>query len=110
MSGPGGRAGGLGVRSIVVAYLKDPRERFWGVVRSLDVTGLVIEGIDLDSFDDWLRGLTGGDEGLSPSTVFFPLPRIEKVLVDAPNGSIPSLADRFAQRVGRSILDYLDDE
>jgi hypothetical protein len=104
----GGRPPAFGVRSVVIAYLREPRERFWGVVRSLDVTGLVVEGIDLDSFDDWLRGMTSGEEGLSASTVFFPLPRIEKVLVDAPNGSIPSLAERFERRVGRSLPDYLD--
>ena len=42
----------------VIAYLQNPRERFWGIVRHLDATGIVIEGIDLNSFDEWVAGLS----------------------------------------------------
>jgi hypothetical protein len=39
--------------------------------------------------------------------VFFPMLRVEKVLVDAPSGAAPSLADQFARRVGRTVSEYL---
>jgi hypothetical protein len=97
----------LGPGAIVIAYLKDPRERFWGVVRSLDVSGIVLHGIELDSFDDWLHQVAEGGEGLSLSTVFFPLPRVEKVLVDAAGGAVPSLSERFESRTGRTVLEFL---
>lgn len=97
----------LGPGAIVVAYLQNPRERFWGVVRSLDVTGLVVEGIDLGSFDDWVRQVAEGGQGLSLSTVFFPLPRVEKLLLDADGGAVPSMAAQFERRVGRPLRDVM---
>lgn len=93
--------------SVVVAYIQNPRERFWGVIRALDPTGLVIEGIDLNSFDDWVRQVAEGGEGLSLSTVFFPLPRVEKVLLDANSGSAPSLSLQVERRVGRTLRDLM---
>jgi hypothetical protein len=33
--------------------------------------------------------------------------RVEKVLVDSASGAAPSLAEQFARRAGRSIIDYL---
>ena len=93
--------------AIVVVYLQNPRERYWGVVRALDATGLVIQGADLGSFEDWVRQVAAGEEGPGPSTLFFPLPRLEKVLVDDAAGGAPSLAQQFEQRVGRSLLSYL---
>jgi len=97
----------LGPGSVVVAYLQAPRERFWGLIRSLDATGLVIEGIDLNSFDDWVRHAAEGGEGPSLSTVFFPLLRVEKLLLDADCGSVPSMAMQFQRRVGRSLPEFL---
>jgi len=98
----------LGPGSIVIAYLQAPRDRFWGVLRSLDATGLVIEGIDLNSFDDWVRQAAAGKQGPSLSTVFFPLLRVEKLLLDAESGDVPSMAMQFEKRVGRSLQEFLD--
>ena len=96
----------LGPGSIVIAYLQGPRDRFWGVLRSLDAAGLVIDGIDLNSFDDWVRQAAGG-QGFPLSTVFFPLLRVEKVLLDAASGEVPSMAMQFERRVGRSLQEFL---
>ena len=93
--------------SVVILYLQNPRERYWGVVRALDGTGIVIEGSDLDSFDDWMRQVASGEPGLEPSTTFFPSARIEKVLVDAPAGDAPSLSQKFERRTGRTLLSCL---
>jgi hypothetical protein len=91
----------------VVAYVQNPRERFWGVIHALDAVGLVIEGIDLDSFDDWVRQVADGGEGLSLSVIFFPLLRVEKLLLDADSGVVPSLSRQFERRVGRTPLEHL---
>ena len=97
----------LGPGAVVIAYLQNPRERFWGVVRSLDATGLVMEGIELGSFDDWVRQVGEGGAGLSLSTVFFPLLRVEKLLLDSDGGPVPSMAAQFERRVGRSLREVL---
>ncbi len=93
--------------AVVIAYLQNPRERFWGAIRSLDGTGIVIQGVDLDSFDPWVRQIAGDGDSSAPSTVFFPLLRVEKVLLDVRSGAVPSLAEQFEQRVGRSYLEFL---
>ncbi|HYV18685.1 MAG TPA: hypothetical protein VFC25_06630 [Verrucomicrobiae bacterium] len=95
--------------SVVIVYLQNPRERYWGVVKALDATGLVLRGTDLNSFDDWVRQ-AGAGEAHEASTLFFPLARIEKVLVDAPAGPAPSLQQQFETRVGRPLLTFLEDE
>lgn len=93
----------------VIAYLQNPRERFWGIVRHLDATGIVIEGIDLNSFDEWVGGIVRGETGSRPSTVFFPLLRVEKVLVDSAAGGAPSLAEQFEGRIGRPLIEFIED-
>jgi hypothetical protein len=92
---------------VVIAYLKEPRERFWGVVRSLDAIGLVLQGVDLDSFDNWVRQAAEHGDAAVPSTVFFPLLRVEKILLDSASGSIPSLREQFEKRAGRPLLEFL---
>ena len=52
------------------------------------------------------RQTAEGGEGLSLSTVFFPLLRIEKLLLDDDNGSVPSLSKQFERRVGRTVCDF----
>jgi hypothetical protein len=95
--------------AIVIVYLQNPRERHWGVVRSLDATGIVIQGTDLDGFDDWVRQVAAGGDVPRPSIIFFPLARVEKVLVDAPSGAAPSLAEQFARRVGKPLIACLEE-
>ena len=44
-----------------------------------------------------------------PSIVFFPLARVEKVLVDDAAGEALTLAQQFERRVGQSLLSYLQE-
>lgn len=93
--------------AVVIVYLQNPRERYWGVVRGMDATGLVLQGTDLNAFDDWVRQVVARDPEPGPSTLFFPMARIEKVLVDEPAGGAPSLAQQFQKRVGRGLVEFL---
>ena len=94
--------------AVVIVYLKEPKERFWGVMRSLDATGTSVLGVDLMAFDDWLRSLgTQVGNQITPSLVFFPLQRVEKILLDMPAGEIPSLWERFESKTGRALHEYL---
>jgi len=92
----------------VLAYLRDPHEKLWGVLRSLDASGIVLEGIDLGSFDDWASQIERGEESVvGPSVVFLPMSRIERILLDRTSGGLPSLSERFFRRVGRSVQEIL---
>ena len=93
---------------IVIVYLQSPRERYWGLVRAIDATGIVIQGTELGGFDDWMRQVAEGAPNTTPSTTFFPLNRVEKVLVDSPSGDAPSLAQQFERRIGRPLAVFLE--
>ena len=99
---------GVELNSIVVISLHSPREKVWGELLALNPAGITVRGIDLNSFDDFVRQILHpeGDRVGLP-TVFFPMQRVERIALDEPTGSIPSLADVFEQKVGRSLKDYL---
>jgi hypothetical protein len=94
---------------VVVVYLRDPRERIWGVLRALDGIGVTVEGFDVDGFDSWLRDVESGSEGRERmSVVFFPMNRVERLLLDRGSRDIRSLSERFQERVGLTVADYLN--
>jgi methylmalonyl-CoA epimerase len=105
---PAPSAGGIRPGQPVVAYLRDPSEKMWGVLRRLDAHGLEIEGVDLTSFDDWVAEVQrGSDAAVGPSLLFLPMARVEKLLLDRPSGSLPSLAARFFSRTGKTVEEAL---
>lgn len=92
----------------VLVYLREPQEKMWGVLCRLDAAGVVIEGIDLASFDDWVAQIERGEESVvGPSELFVPMGRIEKILLDRSSGHLPSLAERFERRIGRSVQEVI---
>jgi hypothetical protein len=85
--------------AMVVVTLGNPREKFWGAILALSAEGLSVSGIELSSFDDLIAMIKEG-EPFSPSVVFFPMHRIERLELDLPEGAISSLAQRFAAKTG----------
>ena len=97
------------LNSIVIVSLHSPRERFFGRLLDIATHGITVRGIDLNAFDDWMDHITHREEsGVQPTTVFFPLHRIEKIIMDEGIGAIPSLADTFLTKVGTTVLDHLE--
>lgn len=98
----------IGEGSIVVLYLTSPSGKVWGLLRSIDQVGVAIEGIDLRAFDDCLRGIASGDLAAADlSLAFYPLARVEKILLDRASADVPSLHDQFRARVGSTIQKFL---
>ena len=85
--------------TMVVLTLGSPREKFWGAVLTLAPEGISIRGIELASFDD-LVSLIKENEPYPLGVVFFPMHRVERMELDLPDGSIPSLGQRFTTRTG----------
>ena len=95
--------------SLVVLYMREPREKVWGVLQDLNAAGVAIRGIELRSFDDWLRDRTQKNpEGIAPSLAFYPLARVEKILVDEDAAGLPSLAEQARQRTGIDARELLE--
>ena len=82
----------------VVLYLQSPKEKIWGLLLSVSTAGIVLRGIDLVIFDDWMLGL---------STFFYPMHRVERMERDETIGPIVSYADRFTREAGRTVLEAM---
>ena len=94
--------------SIVIVSLHSPKEKLWGELLGLHSAGITLRGIDLNYFDDFVRQVLHPEgERVGLPTLFFPMGRVERIALDEPSGSIPSLAEMFEQKVGHSLLDYL---
>lgn len=94
--------------SIVVISLHSPKEKLWGELLDISNAGVTLRGIDLSSFDDFVSQILHPDgDRMGLPTLFFPMLRIERIALDEARGSIPSLAEVFAKKVGRSLPDYL---
>ena len=85
--------------SMVVVTLGNPRDKFWGMILALAAEGLSTSGIELASFEDFVVMVKDG-EPFSPAVVFFPMHRIERIELDLPDGSLPSLSQRFSAKTG----------
>lgn len=88
--------------ALVIATLCNPREKFWGMILSLAAEGLSLSGAELASFED-LAVMVRDGEPFTPAVVFFPMHRIERVELDLPDGSLPSLSQRFFSKTGLQL-------
>lgn len=94
--------------SIVIVSLHTPKEKVWGELLAITPAGVTVRGVDLNSFDHFIRQIHQPEgERVGLPTVFFPMTRVERISLDEPSGSIPSMAELFARKVGRSLADYL---
>jgi hypothetical protein len=94
--------------SIVVVSLHSPKERLWGELVNISNAGVTVRGIDLSSFDDFVSQVLHPEgDRIGLPTLFFPMLRIERIALDEARGSIPSMAEMFGKKVGRSLSDYL---
>lgn len=85
--------------AIVLATLRDPREKFWGALLALDPAGVSLQGLELSSFEDATSAVIAG-ESLHTAVLFFPMLRVERIELDLPEGTLPSLSQRFQSRTG----------
>jgi hypothetical protein len=99
---------GFDKNALIIVNLVNPKEKFFGVLTALSAAGLTLRGINLDSFDDWVRQVAHDDEpDLDLITMFVPLFRVERVFLDEPSGSIKSYGQRFEEAVGTALAKYL---
>ena len=97
----------------VVVQLGSPREQVFGLLLTLDSAGLVIKGLSLPAVDDWLSELSSvGAESatMGLATTFYPMHRVEKILLDERQGPIPAIHDRFEERTGLTLVDFVEAE
>jgi hypothetical protein len=99
---------GIAEGTPIVLYLQGPREKYWGVLVALLPAGVMIRGIDLSAFEDWMhQEATGDDPLLGLSTIFYPMNRVERMERDETVGAAISYSERFAVTVGRTVQQAL---
>lgn len=99
----------MDLHSVVIVSLHTPREKVWGEMVSLNTAGVTLRGVDLNSFDDFVyQVLHPEGDRVGLPTLFFPMQRVERILLDERSGSIPSFSDIFERKVGRSLKEYLE--
>jgi hypothetical protein len=98
----------IGPGSLVIVHLVNPTEKFWGVLQELGVAGVMLRGINVSSFDDWMaQAMRPGEQSLGLSSMFVPLFRVERIFLDEPVGEVESYRQRFQGRVGVPVERYL---
>lgn len=98
----------FGQDTVVVVYLREPKERNWGLLLKMEPYGLWLKGIELASVDDWARELAAeGQNTMGLSTFFVPFLRVEKIVADERAGAVPSISERFETITGRTALSVL---
>jgi len=94
--------------NVVVVDCSNPKEKLWGVLVRLDLTGVVVRGLDINSVEDWLRQEKAGEPSMiGPSTVFIPMHRVHRVYLDESSAAVSSFADRYAEFCCGDVRDAL---
>jgi hypothetical protein len=88
--------------SMVLLTLHSPRQKFFGVLLRLAVAGVELRAVPLEALEDLARQIRAGERA-SVSTMFFPMHRVEQMVLDAPEGELPSLAESFAAQAGCAV-------
>ncbi len=89
----------------VTIVLHSPREKCWGILDEISVTGVFLRGLDLNSFADWLRSVVHEEPFIGLNDLFFPTWRIERIDRDETAGPIQSLSEQVEQRTGHSVAE-----
>lgn len=94
--------------SITILNLQNPREKILGKLLEVNVSGLTIRGIDINSFNDWLNQYSEKSiMPICPTTVFYPMHRIVSCYLDEDAGDVPSFSSRFLKRTKKEISEVL---
>ena len=96
------------VGSVVIVHCRDPKEKFWGLLQRLDAVGVALRGLDLGGVEDWLRQeAAGGERLLTPSTLFIPMHRIQRIDLDEAVGPVAAYSDRYRDIDGCDVREIL---
>jgi len=90
---------------VVVVNLQEPREKLIGILREITPAGVLLRGLDVESFPDWLNQAAADrpEPPIAPTTVFFPMHRIVRIYRDEDMGAVPSFSTQFEQRIGTPL-------
>ena len=56
----------------ILVVLHSPREKCWGMLDEITAAGVFLRGLDLKSFDDWVRSVVHREPFIGFGSLFFP--------------------------------------
>ena len=75
---------------------------------ALQPEGITLRGIQIEAFEDFISQVTNQiGAKVALTMAFYPMHRVERLASDEASTGIPSLSDRFREKVGITIQDYL---
>jgi len=94
----------------VVVVLHTPREKCWGILDEITAAGVFLRGLDLNSFDDWLRSVLHEEPFIGLNDLFFPLWRVERLTSDETAAGVPSLREQAERRTGHTVAELFGND
>ena len=58
---------------LIILIMHSPREKVWGVLHEINGAGAFVRGIDLNSFEDYVRAIVHDEPFMGLNDQFFPL-------------------------------------
>ena len=95
--------------SIVIVNLQNPKEKIIGKLVTISPSGLVVKGLDVNSFNDWMNQFTQNHSSFTiyPTTIFFPMHRVVSCYLDEDMGEVLSFSSQFKARTQKEIHQVL---
>lgn len=93
-------------------YMNDPIEKVWGRLVSLSSAGITVRGIDIKYIEAFKYQFNKEDRDIFPQTVFWPMRRVQKMVLDEPmEGTLPSVIESMiaSSRLGADEIIPLPD-
>ena len=97
-------------RTPILIVLHSPREKYWGLLDEINGAGVFLRGLDLNSFDEWIRSVIHKEPFIGVGSLFFPMWRVERVAKDESVGGVMSLCAQAEQRTGLSLDELMNSE
>jgi hypothetical protein len=94
----------------ILIVLHSPREKYWGLLDEINSAGVFLRGLDLNSFDEWIRSVIHKEPFIGVGSMFFPMWRVERVAQDESVGGVQSLCAQAEQRTGLSLDELMNGE
>lgn len=92
----------------VLIVLHSPREKYWGLLDEINGAGVFLRGLDLNSFDEWIRSVIHREPFIGVGSMFFPMWRVERVAQDESVGGVLSLCAQAEQRTGFGLEELMN--
>lgn len=93
--------------TIVMVTLKDPQERVWGALREIRPDGITVQGIRIETLDDFMRHAresAGNPPDVPP--VFYATRRLDNFQWDPTDADLSIYASRFREQMGVTIEEF----